>query len=57
MVGYIGFTCSGVLKTYEPFRCFLAIRQVKGKHTGDAILSEYEDVIQEWEIPIKKVNQ
>ena len=56
MVGYIGFTCSGV-KTYEPFRYFLAIRQVTGKHTGEAILSEYEDVIQEWKIPVKKVNQ
>lgn len=57
MVGYIGFTFSGVLKTYEPFRSFLAIRQVKGKHTGEAILKEYEDVIQEWEIPVLKVNQ
>lgn len=56
MVGYIGFTCSGVLKTYEPFRCFLSIRQVKVKQTGEAIFIEYKDVIQEWEITISKVN-
>lgn len=55
MVGYIGFTCSGVLKTFEPFRCFLAIRKMVEKHTGEAIISEYEDVLEEWGIPISKV--
>lgn len=55
MVGYIGFTCSGVLKTFEPFRCFLATRQMVGKHTGESIISEYEDVLEEWGIPISKV--
>jgi hypothetical protein len=44
-----------VLKTFEPFRCFLAIRKMVEKHTGKAIISEYEDVLEEWGIPISKV--
>lgn len=55
MCGYIGFTLEGVTKQYEIFTAFLCLRQMTGRHTGEAILAEFEDVLKEWGINIMSV--
>lgn len=35
--------------------CLLGIKQLFGKHTGEAILAEYEEILKEWKIPASKV--
>ena len=57
MCGYIGFTIEGVTSSYEIFTAFLCIRQMFGKHTGEAILAEFEDVLREWKLKIKVVSK
>ncbi|KZS01902.1 Uncharacterized protein APZ42_001289, partial [Daphnia magna] len=38
MCGFIGFNLEAVTKTFEMFTAFLCIRQMTGRHTGEAIL-------------------
>ncbi len=55
MDGYIGFTCSAVTDEFEKFVVFLGIRKMHGRHTSQAILAEYEQLLQDWKIPSNKV--
>ncbi|KZS04934.1 Uncharacterized protein APZ42_032015 [Daphnia magna] len=55
MCGYIGFSLEGVTFKYEQFTAFLCLRQMTGRHTGEAILAEFEDVLSEWDLNIKTV--
>jgi hypothetical protein len=34
----------------------LAIRKIDGRHTSQAILAEYEQLLQDWKIPSNKVS-
>ncbi len=54
--GYIGFTCSAVTDEFEKFVVFLGIRKMHGRHTSQAILAEYEQLLQDWKIPSNKVS-
>lgn len=55
MDGYIGFTCSAVSDDFEKFVVFLGVRKMHGRHTSQAILAEYEQLLQDWKIPSNKV--
>ena len=55
MLGFIGFSCQGVSSTFEPFNAFLTLKQMKGSHTAQAIVAEYEHVVEMWKLPITKV--
>ncbi|KAK4006958.1 hypothetical protein OUZ56_012112 [Daphnia magna] len=44
MCGYIVFSLEGVTINYEQFTAFLSLRQMTGRHTKEAILTEFEDV-------------
>lgn len=57
MCGYIGFSLEGVTFKYEQFTAFLCLRQMTVRHTGEAILAEFEDVLSEWDLNIKTVQQ
>ena len=39
----------------EPFNAFLTLKQMKGSHTAQAIVAEYEHVVEMWKLPITKV--
>lgn len=55
MLGFIGFTIQGVTDNFEIFNAFLCVKQMAGRHTGEAIIAEFEDVLRDWAIDIKKV--
>ncbi|KZR98441.1 Uncharacterized protein APZ42_006142 [Daphnia magna] len=55
MCRYIGFTIEGVTPDFEIFTAFLCIRQIFGRHTAEAILSEFEDILREWNLKISVV--
>lgn len=56
MLGFIGFSCQGVSSNFDPFNSFLTLTQMKGSHTAQAIVAEYEHVIEKWNLPVSKVN-
>lgn len=51
MMGFVGFNLAGVTADYDRILVFLAITKFNGRHTGEAILAEYEEVIRRWKIP------
>lgn len=55
MAGFVAFNLQGVTKDFEIITCLLSVRQMFGRHTGEAILAEFEDVLREWGISIKSV--
>ncbi|KZS20677.1 Uncharacterized protein APZ42_012597 [Daphnia magna] len=57
MNGYIGFTCQAVTTDFELFNCFLVVKEMRSRHTTDAIAVEYEDILQKWDRPFTKVHK
>lgn len=55
MDGFIGFTLAGVTKDFVNVTFHLCVRQLTGRHTGEAIIAEFEDVVKDWNIPISSV--
>lgn len=55
MDGYIGFTCSAVTQDFEKFVVFLGLRKMTGRHTSQAILAEYEQLLINWKLSSAKV--
>ncbi|KZS01882.1 Uncharacterized protein APZ42_001315, partial [Daphnia magna] len=51
MSGYIGFTCQAVTTDFELFNCFLGVKEMRSRHTADAIIAENEDILQKRDIP------
>ncbi|XP_045032028.1 uncharacterized protein LOC116933634 isoform X4 [Daphnia magna] len=50
MMGFIGFTCHAVTKTFERYILFLGVKRMIGRHTAENILAEYEHLLRDWEI-------
>ncbi|KAK4007191.1 hypothetical protein OUZ56_012351 [Daphnia magna] len=57
MSGYIGFTCQAVITYFKWFNCFLGVKETGSHSTADAIIAEYEDLLQKWDIPFTKVHK
>ena len=55
MDGYLGLSVSGIDKNFVPFKAYLACCHVQGSHTGKRILSEYEDIVQNWGLQNKVI--
>ncbi|XP_045034373.1 uncharacterized protein LOC123475567 [Daphnia magna] len=55
MVGFMGVSCSSVTADYVPFTCFLNMKEMPSNHTAEAILSESECVVSDWELNGKVV--
>jgi hypothetical protein len=53
---HAGFRRFFLSMSIEPFNAFLTLTQMKGSHTAQAIVAEYEHVIKSWKLPISKVN-
>lgn len=56
MDGYLGLSVAGVTRAFVPFKYYLACRNIKGRHTGQSILAEYEDIVQSWGLQNKVYN-
>ncbi len=56
MMGFIGFTCHAVTKTFERYTLFLGVKRMIGRHTAENILAEYEQMLRDWEIVRSLVN-
>ena len=50
MDGYLGLSCKGVTKEFEPFHGFLDIPKLAGSHTGKAICEVYKRVVKEYNL-------
>ncbi|KZS07309.1 Uncharacterized protein APZ42_028994 [Daphnia magna] len=55
MVGFMGVSRSSVTADYVPFTCFLNMKEIPSNHTAEAILSESECVVSDWELNGKVV--
>lgn len=56
MMGFVGFNVAGVTKTFDRFVFLLAMKKFEGRHTGEAILAEFDDLLKKWNIPRKAVS-
>ena len=48
MDGYLGISITGIKSDLTLFNAYLACKNMKGRHTGLAILRMYEEVVQLW---------
>ena len=55
MMGLITFTCSAISKDFERFRCFLSVRKSSGRINEQDVVSLYEQVVGQWNIPRQAV--
>ncbi|KZS05305.1 Uncharacterized protein APZ42_031554 [Daphnia magna] len=53
MSGCIGFTCQAVTTDFELLNCFSGVKEMRSRHTADAIIAEYEDILQNRDIHLQ----
>ena len=53
MDGYLGISVAGIKDDFSCFKAYLACKNIKGRHTGLAILRVYEEVVQLWKLQNK----
>ena len=55
MLRFIDFSCQGVSSTFKPFNALVTLKQMKGSYIAEAIVAEYEHVIEICKLPITKL--